>query len=144
MSSAYHSKSDGQTEALNKCLEMNLRCFAADTPTAWFSLFPWAEFQYNTSYHHSSKVTPFEVVYGRLLPTVLHYVKDNLTNAVVAASLCQRDEVLAILKANLMEAQERMKVYADKGRREVVFEVGDWVYVRLCPYRQLSIRLQHQ
>ncbi|OIT35255.1 putative mitochondrial protein, partial [Nicotiana attenuata] len=106
-----------------------------DTPTAWFSLLPWAEFWYNTSYHHSSKVTPFEVVYGRPPPTVSRYVKDNLTNPAVAASLRQRDEVLAILKANLIQAQERMKVYVDKGRREVVFEVGDWVYVRLRPYR---------
>ncbi|XP_075099360.1 uncharacterized protein LOC142176172 [Nicotiana tabacum] len=113
---------------------MYLRCFAADTPTAWFSLLPWAKFWYNTSYHHNFKVTPFEVVYGHLPPTISRYVKDYLTNPTVATSLRQRDEVLAILKANLIQAQEHMKVYADKGHREVVFEVGDYVYVRLRPY----------
>ncbi|PHU11921.1 hypothetical protein BC332_18851 [Capsicum chinense] len=35
-----------------------------------------------------------------------------------------------------------MKRNANKGRKDVSFEIGDWVYVRLRPYRQLSIRLQ--
>lgn len=36
-----------------------------------------------------------------------------------------------------------MKSNANKGRRKVQFNVGDWVYVHLRPYRQLSICLQH-
>ncbi|PHT85246.1 hypothetical protein T459_07352 [Capsicum annuum] len=35
-----------------------------------------------------------------------------------------------------------MKINADKNHRDMVFNVGDWVYVRLRPYRQLSLRLQ--
>ncbi|KAH0737522.1 hypothetical protein KY290_036227 [Solanum tuberosum] len=141
-SSAYHPQSDGQTEALNKCLEMYLRCFAADTPTSWFPLLPWAEFWYNTSYQHSSKLTPFEVVYGRPPPTIARYVLDGNTTPVVAASLRERDDTLALLKSNLQFAQARMKRYADKGRKDVAFQIGDWVFVRLRPYRQLSLRLQ--
>uniref|UniRef100_M1BRB2 Integrase catalytic domain-containing protein n=1 Tax=Solanum tuberosum TaxID=4113 RepID=M1BRB2_SOLTU len=43
-SSAYHPQSDGQTEALNKCLEMYLPCFAVDNPTSWLPLLPWQSF----------------------------------------------------------------------------------------------------
>lgn len=35
-----------------------------------------------------------------------------------------------------------MKTLADKSRTEVAFEIGDWVYVKLKPYRQVSLRLQ--
>lgn len=62
---AYHPQSDDQSKALNKCLEMYLRCFTHDSPKEWAKLLPWAEFWYNTAYHNSSGMTPFKVVYGK-------------------------------------------------------------------------------
>lgn len=47
-----------------------------------------------------------------------------------------RAQILEVLKQNLIIAQERMKFQADKRRSERLFEVGDWVYLRLQPYRQ--------
>lgn len=65
MSTAYHPHSDSQSEYLNKCLEMYLRCFTYDSPKDWARLLPWAEYWYNTSYHHSCGMTPFKIVYVR-------------------------------------------------------------------------------
>lgn len=47
-----------------------------------------------------------------------------------------------MLRENLHQAQNRMKHYADKLRTEREFAVGDWVYLRLQPYRQTSLSLQ--
>lgn len=49
---------------------------------------------------------------------------------------------LSILKDNLTNAQQRMKFQADKHRTEREFIPGDWVYLRLQPYRQASISMR--
>ncbi|KAL6194361.1 hypothetical protein ACLB2K_035445 [Fragaria x ananassa] len=54
------------------------------------------------------------------------------------AQLRSRDELLALVKRNLHQAQARMKAYYDRNHTECQFQVGDWVYVRLQPYKQTS------
>ncbi|XP_071924786.1 uncharacterized protein [Coffea arabica] len=48
-----------------------------------------------------------------------------------------------LLQHNLKAAQERMKKYADEHRSEREFQVGDWVYLRLQPYRQSSVMIRN-
>ena len=43
------------------------------------------------------------------------------------------------LQFNMAKAQQRMKYYADKKSQGVVFEVGDWVYLKMRPYRQKTL-----
>jgi hypothetical protein len=38
-----------------------------------------------------------------------------------------------------MKAQHRMKRYANQNRSERKLEKGDWVYLKLQPYRQTSV-----
>lgn len=64
MSSAYHPESDGQTEVVNKTIELYLRATVHENPRSWKELLPRAELWYNTSYHHSLGTTPFDILYG--------------------------------------------------------------------------------
>ncbi|GMY29210.1 Transposon Tf2-12 polyprotein [Fagus crenata] len=141
-SSAYHPQTDGQSEVVNRTLEMYLRCFTSDKPKQWVRWLCWAEFCYNTSWHSAIKRTPFEVVYGREPPTLLQYVPGTAKVAAVEEELMQRDEVLKGLKDNIKLAQNKMKKRYDLKHRDKVFEVGSWVYVRLQPYRQISVSLR--
>lgn len=56
--------------------------------------------------------------------------------------LSQRQSMTQLLKENLQVAQARMKQQADKKRTERAFEVGDWVFLKLEPYRQTSLAIR--
>jgi hypothetical protein len=46
------------------------------------------------------------------------------------------------LKKQLETTRHRMKQLADKNISETEFSVGDWVFLKLQPYRQNSIALR--
>ncbi|GAU35592.1 hypothetical protein TSUD_295280 [Trifolium subterraneum] len=122
MSSAYHPQSDGQTEALNKCLEMYLRCLTFANPNIWSKMLHLAQYWYNTSFHTSAAMTPFKALYGKDPPTL---TRSN---------------------QNLHKAQQAMKFQADKKRLPMEFTIGDMVLVKLQPYRQtvVATRANHK
>lgn len=138
-STAYHPQTDGQTEVVNKTLESYLRCFIQGKPRNWEKWLSWAEFWYNTSAHVSTKFSPFEIVYGRPPPALVRFTDPNTAVASLEEQLLERDAVLDELKFNLTRTQQRMRMYADQHRREMEYNIGDLVYVKLQPYRQHSL-----
>nr|GEU81446.1 reverse transcriptase [Tanacetum cinerariifolium] len=105
----------------------------------WLSL---AEYWYNSNFHNSIKTTPFEVIYGQsALIHILYKPKDS-TLDLVDRTLQAREQTIALLKFNLKAAHDRMKSYADKKTSDREFAVGDFVYLKIQPYRQLTIRLK--
>ncbi|XP_050249176.1 uncharacterized protein LOC126696484 [Quercus robur] len=110
MSSAYHPQSDGQTKVVNKSLEQCLRAFARDKPKQWVEWLPLAEFWLNTNYHTATKLTPFEALYGFQPPKLLNYIPGLTKAAVVEEYLQTRQQILSLLKTNLVAAQDRMKL----------------------------------
>jgi hypothetical protein len=134
-SSSYHPQSDGQTEIVNKCLEGYLRCFVSDKQAQWFKWLPLAEWWYNTSFHTATKMTPFMALYGYHPPSITSSLKEKSKVQAVEDHIENQQQVLQILKDNLTMAQNRMKQQADQHRSERIFEVGDWVFLRLQPYK---------
>lgn len=137
MSSSYHPQTDGQTERVNKCLEMYLRCVVQESPKQWKLWLPLAELSYNSSFHSALGCSPFnalnryEASLGTLLPA---------QNASPAADLLQQwEEHLALLKKHLAIVQNRMKIQADKQHIDRVFQVGNEVLLKLQSYVQDSV-----
>ncbi|WVZ02752.1 hypothetical protein V8G54_023558 [Vigna mungo] len=138
-STAYHPQSDGQTEVVNRCLETYLRCMTSTHPRKWPQWLSWVEFWFNTNYSSSTKMSPFKALYGRDPPLLLK--GSTIPSKVQSVNQLQqeRDEILRELKDDLCKAQEQNKKQANKHRREVEFQVGDWVYLKLQPYRLKSL-----
>lgn len=138
-STAYHPQTDGQTERVNQCLEMYLRCMVHDNPKQWRKWLPLAELWYNSTFHSSLGCSPFKAVYG-CEPNLGHLpVDDNNLQTDAATLLAERQEHLARLKDHLAAAQLRMKLQADKNRTEKEYQVGDQVLLKLQPYSQSSL-----
>ena len=78
LSTTYHPQNDGQTEVVNKCLETYLRCFSSEKKNQWAQWLPLDKCWYNTSYHTTTRMTPFEVVYGQNPPSVISYLPGTL------------------------------------------------------------------
>ncbi|KAL5769765.1 hypothetical protein ACOSP7_013919 [Xanthoceras sorbifolium] len=131
MSSSYHPQSDGQTEVINRILELYLCCFSSDQPKKWVEWIPWAEYSYNITPHSTTKLSLFEAIYGTSPPTLLSYAPGTTRVATVDSLLRYRDELIRFLRRNLQLAQNRMKTHANQYRREIEFEPGDWVYLKL-------------
>nr|ABA91203.1 retrotransposon protein, putative, Ty3-gypsy subclass [Oryza sativa Japonica Group] len=105
-STAYHPQTDGQTERVNQILEDMLRACALDFEGTWDRCLPYAEFSYNNSYQASIQMSPNETMFGRKCRTPLCW-----------------NEVGEALN------------YADNRRRDLEFEKGDHVYLRVSPLR---------
>ena len=139
LSTAYHPQMDGQSERVNQCLEMYLRCAVQDSPKSWKSWLSLAELWYNSSLHSALGCSPFKALYGyepnigavpSLPPT---------TTASVADIIEHRELHLQSLKEHLARAQNRMKLVADSKRQDYQFSVGDKVLLKLQPYTQSTI-----
>ncbi|KAL1534405.1 hypothetical protein AAHA92_30586 [Salvia divinorum] len=139
-STAYHPQSDGQTEVRNRGLEQYLRSFTADRPTKWANFLPWAELALNCFHHEGLGVSPFKALYGRDPPPLIAAQPSTARlEPSVAELIHQRGALLVDLRKNLARAQQRMRESANKHRRDVQFEVGDRVLLKLQQYRQHSV-----
>ncbi|GJX25981.1 retrotransposable element Tf2 [Tanacetum coccineum] len=146
MSSTYHPQTDGQTEAVNKTLECYLRCMTREKPKEWTQWLALAEFWYNTKFHSCTKTTPFEIVYGQTPPQYVTYKARECRVEAMDRTLVERNQAIQLLQFYLKRAQDKMKSMADKHRSEREFVEGDWVYLKLQPYRQVTVRqsVQHK
>lgn len=132
-------QSDGQNERINQCLETYLRYFVQACPTKWRRLLALAEYWYNTSYHSSLQLTPFEVLYGHQPRQVGIGLWDTSEVPELQEWLQDRKLMVQPLQQQLLRAQQRQKHQADRHRTEHSFDVGDPVYLKLQPYIQSSL-----
>jgi transposase InsO family protein len=136
-SSAYHPQTDGQTERVNQILEDMLRACALQYERSWDKSLPYAEFSYNNSYQESLKMAPFKMLYGRRCRTPLIWNETGERRVFRPDILEEAEKQVRTVRENLHVAQSRQKSYANHRRRELSFEVGDFVYVKVSPMRGL-------
>ncbi|KAI3678514.1 hypothetical protein L6452_37809 [Arctium lappa] len=135
MSTAYHPQTDGQSERTIQTLEDMLRACVIDFKGLWEIHLPLIEFSYNNSYHASIQAAPFEALYGRKCRTTLCW-NEVCERQLAGPEIVQvtTDKVNQI-RARLKIAQDRQKMYADKRRKPIEFQIGDRVMLKVSPWK---------
>ncbi|GJS48149.1 retrotransposon protein, putative, ty3-gypsy subclass [Tanacetum coccineum] len=134
-STAFHPQTDGQSERTIQTLEDMLRACALEWTGSWDEYLCLVEFAYNNSWHASIKAAPFELLYGRKCraPICWDEVGERLIEGPELIEIT--NEKVAVAKEKLKEARSRQKSYADKHRRDLEFQVGDRVFLKVSPFR---------
>jgi hypothetical protein len=136
---AHHPESDGQTERVNQCLEQYLRCMTFSAPRKWSDWLPAAEWWYNSSYHTTIKMSPFEALYEYPHPFLADLPLPMSTTTEGSSTAAEKETMLSVLQQNLAKAQSSMKKYANRKRTPRTFLVGDMVYLKMQPYREKNL-----
>ncbi|CAL9005670.1 unnamed protein product [Prunus brigantina] len=123
----------------------NLRHYVSANQRDWAKLLDVAQFSYNLQLSESTGSSPFELATGQqpMTPnTVVSGYKGSSPAAYKTAKEWQVNNELA--QAQLEKATRKMKKWADKHRRDVVFQPGDLVFVKLNPSQHKSTRKLHK
>ena len=134
MSTAFHPQTDGQTEKANDIVQKWLRSFATNRQREWDRLLPLAEFAYNSAYHKTLKMTPFEADCGYTPTMPLDLMASGFmadsTKAQTAVTFAEHLEVtLREIRENIEAAQVEQVAEANRHRRDHPFRVGDSVFL---------------
>jgi hypothetical protein len=114
------------------------RACALQDRIGWDKRLLYAEFSYNNSYQASLKISPFEVLYGRYCRTLLHWDQPGERQVFGLDILLEAEENIKMVRENRKTAQSRQRSYADTRKRELSFEVGDFVYLKVSPIRGIK------
>jgi len=127
LSTAYHPQTDGQTERINQELEQYLRVFIDHRQEQWLDWLGTAEFVYNNKIYTAIKISPFKANYGQ--DPRMEFEGRRKGKYEAAGKFVERmKKIQEEAKAVLGKAQEEMKKFANKRRREEEeYRVGDLV-----------------
>ncbi|GJS85744.1 putative reverse transcriptase domain-containing protein [Tanacetum coccineum] len=112
MSTAYHPQTDSQSECTIQNLEDMLKACVLNFEGSWDVHLPLVEFLYNNNYHSSIRCVPFEALYGRKCRSSIMWAK--------VVRDCQ-------------------KSYVDKRRKPLEFSVGDYVLLKVSPWKYVVL-----
>ncbi|KAL6322448.1 hypothetical protein AAG906_008103 [Vitis piasezkii] len=110
---------------------------AFDRDPHFTSRFWHMEFAYNNSFQASIRMVPFEALYGERCRSLFCW-DDVGEKKLLGPELVQLTvEKVSLIKERLKATQSRQKSYADNRKRDLEFEVGDHVFLKVSPMKSI-------
>ncbi|XP_047269389.1 uncharacterized protein LOC124899222 [Capsicum annuum] len=82
-------------------------------------------------------MAPFEPLYGRRYRSPIGWYKEGEMQIFGPDLVHQVMEDVKIIRERLNIAQSRHKSYANVRKRDLKFEVGDWIFLRVSPMKRV-------
>ena len=134
-STAFHPQTDGQSERTIQTLEDMMRACVLEFHGSWDNYISLMEFAYNNHYHSSIGMTPYEALYGRKCRSPIFWDEEGLRILEGPELVQETVDKVNIVKSRLKASQDRQKSYADQHRREIEYNVGEKVFLRVSPWK---------
>ncbi|XP_022003828.1 uncharacterized protein LOC110901299 [Helianthus annuus] len=80
-------------------------------------------------------MAPYELLYGRRCRTPVCWGEVGQRELAPSELIAVTNENIELIRARLKTAQDRQKAYADKRRRPIEFRVGDYVLLKVSPWK---------
>ena len=136
-STTFHAQTDGQSKRVIQVLEDMLRGCVLDFPGSWDMYISLKEFTYNNSYQLSFCMAPYEALYGRKCRTPIFWTELNEHKVIGSDLVKETEEKVRIIQQRLKAASDRPKSYANLKRKDIEYEVGDEVFLKVSPWRKI-------
>ncbi|KAI3811005.1 hypothetical protein L1987_20719 [Smallanthus sonchifolius] len=112
-----------------------LRACVIDFGGNWDSHLSLIEFSYNNSYHTSINMAPFEALYGRKCRSPICWSEIGEAQITGPELIQETSDKIIQIRDNIRVARSRQKGYADKRRKPLEFQVGDFVLLKVSPWK---------
>ncbi|KAL0340317.1 UNVERIFIED_CONTAM: Transposon Tf2-11 polyprotein [Sesamum radiatum] len=126
---------NGQSERTIQTLEDMMRACIMEFKGNWDDHVPLMEFAYNNSFHSSIGMALYEALYGRRCRSPVCWDIGGLRQLEGPELVQETMKKIQIVKKCLKAAQDRQKSYVDKHHREMEYEIGDKVFLKVSPWK---------
>jgi len=110
-----------------------LRAFVLEQGVSWVECLPLIQFTYRNSFHSSIGMAPFMALYGRRCRTPLCWFESGESALLGPDVVQETTEKIKMIQEKMKASQSRQKSYHDKRRKDIEFQVGNHVFLRVNP-----------
>ena len=132
---AFHSQTNGQFERTIQTLKDMFWACVLEFKNSWVDHLSLVEFAYNNGYQASIGMAPYKALYGKKCRTSLCWdeIGEMKLNDVELIEITL--EKIRIIWERLKVAQDKQKSYVDTRRRELEFDVGDMIFLKVAHWK---------
>ena len=95
------------------------------------------EFAYNNSFQSSIGMATYEALYGRKCRTPVCWTELNEHKRIGPDIVKDTEEKVQVIRQRLKTASDRQKSYANLKRRDIEYNMGDKVFLKVSPWRKI-------